>query len=633
MQETGELRDALDRLGRPRMAVKLSPTRYEAVAGGDYTDVTATITNDGEVEARDVIGQFTFKSTGGFDVRRPVIRLGNLAPHASQAVTWRVRADAVAGGKTRDFTIVGRALNASATGEAAGQVAAVGVTEAKDAGDILKGPGGKLAILGDSYSAGEGADAYVDNTDSKENGCHRSDLTYLKPKFEADNMACSGAVTAQVWGPTAGGEAAQISQLDERQRNGTIYKAVVMTIGGNDAGFPILAKSCVLGTLSCSHRIHTNIFWQAATISLTNFEKEYLGDSLSASLEYTYVTLNKTLNTAAEIKRRSGVAPILVLGYPLPVPLLEKACGPMGVYYVRGNPNYLLDGAEIEYAITFLAKLNAAVEAAALNVRNEIGVPVFYVPTTETAFLPRHTACDTGKAGTATEPFARSVTSLNGAGVDADTIDRLMSPSTMLLALKQIGERSAQEIAHPNVAGYKAETLAVLRWSRSREAATAAAFTKTATAAKGFPTPSWDSSEVNLGPGYNVDSMPELYGGTSYPLTVENYAPNSQVRITVESTPRVLAVTRTDAQGRVNTRVALPRDLDRGDHTIVLIGGDSKGGLRTVRIPIEVKAPLRPRAQTLIAFGSLASLLLSIPLLVLSGQSRRWRRRLGRTDA
>ena len=298
----------------------------------------------------------------------------------------------------------------------------------------------------------------------------------------------------------------------------------------------------------------------------------------------------------------------------------------------RVRTGYLFTKEEIDFTAAFAIRLNAIVEAAVETTRRNDGVPVFYVPSTEFAFQPRHTVCDRGAARSATEPFARSLTSYNGAGTgDVDLLIKAANPYgpvgvfDQIKANKRIIELGLQEMVHPNVAGYEAETLALLRWSRSKAAAEAAAFTRSAGAAKDPPT-SWKQSDVRL--EWDQQQVPKLAPSTSYPLTVPGFAPSSPLRVVVQSAPRLLAAPKADGAGALNTRVAIPHDLEGGSHTLVVTGTDARGRPRVVRIPFELDRPFRPTVLASMTVGSLVGIVLGLVLLRLTGQTPGIRRRL-----
>ena len=127
---------------------------------------------------------------------------------------------------------------------------------ASDAGPILAGRK-EIAIVGDSFSAGEGADAYLNGQDTDANPCHRSRFTYLVEAFDLPDssiVACSGAVIADLRARQGNRTAEpQLDQLEALVDAGEV-EAVAMTIGGNDIGFGTIAKSCLIGRADCSQR-------------------------------------------------------------------------------------------------------------------------------------------------------------------------------------------------------------------------------------------------------------------------------------------------------------------------------------------------------------------------------------------
>ena len=306
----------------------------------------------------------------------------------------------------------------------------------------------RIAILGDSYSAGEGAGGYLEGSDTDDSACHRSRRTYLVEAFELPDpyiLACSGAETGDVLSPQAGMAVdAQIDQLIElRDERGV--DAVFMTLGGNDAGFLPVARSCLLGRpAGCEERIYP-----AAPFGLGEPTESFVGPRLAAlpaSLRRVYVEVDRILNG-----RRQGrdVAPILVPAYPLPTPRRPRPCRAM-----RDQ----LDPAELEFLDRLLSRLNGVVRDAVDSSR-EAGIPVFFVPATGDAFQPDHTVCDR-------EPYARTLDSFDW--------ERLrLRWGDLPFAVVGRALRGIREFVHPTRDGYAATTRALLRWSRGAEAAAA----------------------------------------------------------------------------------------------------------------------------------------------------------------
>jgi lysophospholipase L1-like esterase len=145
----------------------------------------------------------------------------------------------------------------------------------------------KYVALGDSYSAGNGA-----NSSNLDASCNRN--TYAYPYLLAQQkglalsfVACSGAVTGDVINN-------QVNAITSDTN------LVTITIGGNDIGFTSLIISCT--TLGCASQI-------AASQNLINTQ-------LPAKLDATY----------AAIKAKAPTARVVVLGYGRPFATPPKAC-------------------------------------------------------------------------------------------------------------------------------------------------------------------------------------------------------------------------------------------------------------------------------------------------------------------
>jgi lysophospholipase L1-like esterase len=493
------------------------------------------------------------------------------------------------------FAVVALALLAgvvSATCSVEANAAETVVEElaAQDAGPILSSRK-KIAIVGDSFSAGEGADVYLPGTDNVKNACHRSPHTYLAPVFALppeNNLACSGAIANDLLFPQRNRKvSSQIDQLT-RLRDGSGVEAVVMTLGGNDAGFGTIVQSCLIRKEQCSNRIYANVLLPTlsgeATDAFVDKRLAPLQDVLSAA----YREVNWVVNSPEQRDRGSRPVPILVLAYPRLTPLTPRRCAPM---------YHLLWPDEIEFLRELSTRLNETVEAAVATARDE-GVPVFFIPDTEMSFQPDHTLCDT-------PAYARNIESFDGAGEAPEAVSKFGpafweqleerdNPTAFLRRkLAAIGagingfKLGVREMVHPNQDGYKAMTQAVLRWSRGPEAKSALEFLESSPPA-GSATVATKTSDRDLGqlaPG----EVPNLRGGTAYPLTLQGFAPGSTVSIDVRSELRALAEVTANGSGAVATRVGIPPDLKSGEHTLVIAGIEANGESRVVEIPFRIE--------------------------------------------
>jgi lysophospholipase L1-like esterase len=328
-----------------------------------------------------------------------------------------------------------------------------GAAAIEDAGPILDR--NAFAILGDSYSAGEGADLYLPGTDTKDNPCHRSRYTYLAREFDVPDsriVACSGAVAADVLGPQPGRTvSSQVAQLERiRRREGV--DAVVLTLGGNDAGFADVGTSCLIpGRGSCDRLIYSGPPRHPQPRPSASFVEERLR-TLPSVLRPAYLAIDRAVNGPRAPATR-GPVPILVLAYPAATPAAPVGCGRM---------HGLISAPEIAFLNDLSRRLNGTIAHTVSEVRAG-GTPIFYVGETEGAFRPDHTLCDR-------HPWVRTPTSFDGAG----------------RGLLRLGQ-GVRELLHPNLAGYAALSRAVLRWSRSGAGEGAQSFLESAPAASQPP--------------------------------------------------------------------------------------------------------------------------------------------------
>ncbi|HZD24167.1 MAG TPA: GDSL-type esterase/lipase family protein [Acidimicrobiia bacterium] len=103
----------------------------------------------------------------------------------------------------------------------------------------------EVVLLGDSYSAGNGAGDYV----SDGSDCHRSWSNWAQRYLAKlrgdghevaalDNQACSGDTTDEVLNGVPGERPPQIDAVDDST------DLVLLTIGGNEVGFTPIVLSC-----------------------------------------------------------------------------------------------------------------------------------------------------------------------------------------------------------------------------------------------------------------------------------------------------------------------------------------------------------------------------------------------------
>ncbi len=233
---------------------------------------------------------------------------------------------------------------------AAGLIAAyVHVTRDADPAPLDPNPTSSFQIvaLGDSYISGEGADRYFRETDEpgppRRNLCHRASSAY--PYLVAEELdasltflACSGAITDDViargqYTHSPDGVAGASRQLDGLEAADP--DLVLISIGGNDAGFGEIGVDCALPGLPDCRRAAA--FWLRR---------------LDAAV---YPRLVRTYRA---VRRAAGDAPVFAFTYPNPL-------GPRYCHDLAG-----LGQAEMSFVReVFAPRLNTIVRSAAARAR------------------------------------------------------------------------------------------------------------------------------------------------------------------------------------------------------------------------------------------------------------------------
>ncbi|MCC9195349.1 SGNH/GDSL hydrolase family protein [Arthrobacter sp. zg-Y820] len=284
-----------------------------------------------------------------------------------------------------------------------------------DAGErlgALVGDAGRpaeVALLGDSFAAGEGAGSYQSVRGVADSLCHRSADALLadaagtppSPSGTAilHNLACSRArmssVTAAqaVEGHGPEGVPAQLEQLA-----GIRADLVLLSIGGNDLGFAGLLQACVVDTEPCG---------QDPALRETTRQQLL---QLQAPLTDVY----RTLGAATP-------APVLVLPYPRLFDAGAEDCG-------------RLTSTELAFGLEITDALNSTIERSvqAANLPN-----VRYVNALEDSFA--------GRGACSPDPL-----------VNTARFGPLLNAATSVPA--------SQEVLHPTQEGYRVLTRDLLRW-------------------------------------------------------------------------------------------------------------------------------------------------------------------------
>lgn len=624
IDDSAELEQVLRDISVPRLSLSIShPDEVVAEVGFDGTGVvtvSAEVTNAGQTAAANTQVRLQFESAS-VGVVGPVRALGNIQPGStSNRTTWTFRPGLLTAGTTIEFSVIVRADNMPSDIGQGGQVRVLDPVEASEAGTTLRNR--RLAILGDSYSSGEGADNYLAGTDTTENSCHRSTQTYAAEVFNvADEaiIACSGAVTGHIDGPDFANDIpSQVDQLTDFQVRTSPVDAVVLSLGGNNVGFSQLARACVFG--NCAESIGGK---DSESFAADEFA------TIVAELVPAYEAIHDALNDASALRRRGNMAPLVVLGYPRPVPTTDRPCAGMGLDVTGLNIDFF-DSAEVKFVNRFITDLNGYVEAAVIAARKGPSrIPVFYVPFVEDSFLPDHTVCDR-------QPYARGADSFNGAAVRANVtlsdffvaINPFQTPRQKIeYVVKRYGEvvvdgvqRGIQELFHPNQLGYQAMTRALIRWSTSTEADGVAQFLRTVPP----PDPGAFCTEITSPVPLDLATpLQVLSTCVPYQIRVEGFEPVGPVEVVVNSSPRNLGVFWSGIDGVVDATVMLPSDVEPGQHTLQVrgIGADSQRADRSLEFTIV--APTQDRLPLFAGVAGAGGLLSGAAMFALGGRRRK----------
>lgn len=441
----------------------------------------------------------------------------------------------------------------------------------KAANFVATAPGGvqhKIGLLGlgDSYISGQGAFAYREGTDTANNGCHLSELSYPfilgKEYFNSYNsVACSGAKTIDVinTGDNYKGQVTDGFKWKDRLNKSQIIsgfepgytgqtqfastyqpEAMVLSVGGDDIGFSNIVKSCAanIGGGTCYDTYEDRA-------------------ELVNEMDNTY---GKLVNTYTTLRQQSGGARLYVVGYPQ----IAKVGGDCGL-------NVHLNSEEVAFSSQLIDYLDGVMQKATQ------AAGVFYVDT-RSAF-DGHRLCESGDKA------------VNGFTVGGDAGVKILGKTINFVGV---------ESYHPTPLGYQLLAEAV------------AAKTDDLTAPMPVPDagamPMFDPgipllSEVpQTGRKINWvtsdDSMTDdfVLRGDMQQITVNGtevqLQPGSEYQVVLHSTPMLLDEGGVDEAGNINTTVHIPADTAPGYHTLHVYGKDMAGDDVDVQKVIYVAASM-----------------------------------------
>ena len=432
----------------------------------------------------------------------------------------------------------------------------------------------RVAILGDSYISGEGTGNFITGTDTEVrlpllasesltdeqrdefrelagNKCHRSTESWAyetavslgATRETIEFLACSGATTNEMFSDndfTRGFEQAQLAALRDSAQDAP-FDFVLISIGGNDAGFGELLRECGFGFSSCT----------SSTGLVTNIQTRVAG------------AVSEVLGETRSIV--GDDVPIFHIGYPDPLRPVGL-CSEIGAFVsplttdTQGNvgTHRLITLDEQRFVSEeFLPELNGRLELAAIDA----GVN-FVNPST---WFEGHSICPPD----GNEQFA------NGFKLGNDVF------------------LFEQDSFHPTAAGYDeiARRFAQLHIQNGR----------LATADNPDPQ-NLGLADTTDGPqAIAVYQTPDggVYGWTSdgYGVSVQNAGPGQVVVVSHFSVPSLAATGIVGADGSVQIQVPIVEGLPPGLHTtqVTLDGQVLSTDLFEVEIPEECDTRVTPQ--------------------------------------
>lgn len=561
-----------------------------AVPGVPPIRVEVVVRNDGTAAAPNVVVVLEMVE-GAKRTRRP-FAIGNVGAGETERVSWSLQPGF--GGVGSDI-----GLEVSATVDGAGEPFSASTTVevpdpnvADQAGPVLGA--GRFVMMGDQLLSGVGT-----GSRGFSGGCRRSEKVGLLELFGQSSersVACSNAVISHLTGPDGPrGVDSQIEQLGDITSGPDDVDGVMLSIGATDFGLSDLARQCATAPVPCD-----------TEVSGTPTE-EWLGSSIAGSGHRRATALEQIVRSLAAIDERlngvgdeRGSAPVLLLGQPRVFSFTSGAC------FDRWQPEFppLITQGELHVYHYFVSAFNGVLEAAAAAAR-ELGLPVFYVETTEAAYLPDHTACSS-------EPYVHTFEPLLEDGWDADTALREGGVRELVRADLDHDAVAAfnEEFLVPNALGEQALANAVLVWSQSEEGleASEALIDGFGARTEGI-TPRLVESDMGERLLAGSEDSFVVEPGAGWTVTADGFRPGALVKATVEPAGLVVGSAIATEDGTADLFVVLSQEIAHAGSSVVLSGPDPSGEMMAIQQPVEVLPPLRPVHA--LALPALATVLLA----------------------
>lgn len=409
-----------------------------------------------------------------------------------------------------------------------------------------------LLGLGDSYISGQGAFNYRDGTDTYNDFCHLSPLSYPfllgKLNFNSYNsVACSGARTIDINTDSLDyeGQVRDGVHEDKRDKNsilanfmpGYIYQqefasayqpeAMLLSVGGDNVGFADIVKRCVAN--------------QGGGTCYDTYEDRA---ELVKEINRTYPELVHTYTT---LREKSGGGRLYVVGYPQ----IAKDGGNCGL-------NVHLNSSEVHFSAQLIDYLDSVVQQAAS------AAGVFYVDT-QTAF-DGHRLCEAPAGQSAMNGF--TVGQDAGVTIDGRTINFI-----------------GAESYHPTALGYSLLADAIARATHNLHAAMPAAtpysppvFDPSTPILQAVPVAGRSLNEVYYDASIASDAVkpaskePVMVDGSEVQLQ-----PISPYEVVLHSDPVTVGEGVVDADGNISGTMTVPSTTPPGYHTLHIYAKNMAG--------------------------------------------------------
>lgn len=289
---------------------------------------------------------------------------------------------------------------------AAAATAGAAATPAQPTPDPEAFSGVTVLLLGDSLAAGDGAGTYLNGTDEPRQRCHRSASGWFAgTAAEVTNLGCSRAIIRHLTATQADPEYnARPEAAQLDAASGLLPDVTLVMLGGNDIGFARIFNQCVLSDADCTA--------DPEFTALARGSAAALPDALAGAYR--------------RVADHVGGTAVLVPAYPQLFGEDTAECG-------------RISAAEAKFATGLITALNDSVRAGAEKAA-KTHPAVRFVPATEAA-LSGHGACDP-------DPYVHTVL-----------------PTALIGAYQE--PSAAQELLHPNAAGYGSLTEALAGWLAS----------------------------------------------------------------------------------------------------------------------------------------------------------------------